>query len=77
MNHLKRNSVGYLPHMLFSLRISYYGFKLVFFGVLHAIFPFLFDDKSTRTIRQLNKMIELEVHNKNSRKIKEIIKESL
>ena len=77
MKHLKSNAIGYIPHMFFSFKLSYYGFKILFCGILHGIFPFLFVDQSSKAIRDLNNMLDKEHHNKNSRKIRKMIEDML
>ena len=39
MSHLKDNNVSYFKHMGMAWTLAKFGFKIAFYGMVHAIFP--------------------------------------
>ena len=52
MRHLKENNVTYLDHMKLAFSMARYGFKLLFFGVVHGIFPCFFHHSIRITVSE-------------------------
>jgi hypothetical protein len=52
-NHLKKNKIGYFSHLKRAMLI---GANMVFGGLfclIHSIFPFIFHDVATNTVKKI------------------------
>ena len=56
MKHLKDNNVTYFQHMAMSLTLAKFGLKILFFGIVHAILPNVFQDASGKTIKDAHRV---------------------
>ena len=68
--HLVQNNITYYKHLRFSLNNSIIMFKGGIKGILHGIFPGLYETFTKDTIDKLNKRMQIQI---NENKKKEII----
>lgn len=52
IDHLRKNNIGYFPHMLRAIRIAALASMAVPVLVIHSIFPFIFEDTGTKLLRK-------------------------
>lgn len=60
--HLREYDEGYFEHFLFSLTISIWLLLAAATLFLHAIFPFLFVEKTTRHIKKINQVMQIRLN---------------
>jgi len=60
-NHLKDCEEGYFEHLLFSLTISVWLIIAALTLAIHAIFPFIFIEKTTRHVKKINQVMQIRI----------------
>ncbi len=53
MKHLKEVNMSYLEHFAFALKNSYLLLLALFFLIVHAVFPFLFEKRASKIISKI------------------------
>ena len=64
MSHLKDNNVSYFKHMGMAFTLAKFGFKIAFYGMVHAIFPNMFHTQAGETVEKAHlKLVEMRLKN--------------
>ena len=64
MSHLKDNNVSYFKHMGMAFTLARFGFKIAFYGTVHAFFPNLFHTASGEAVEKAHlTLVEMRLKN--------------
>jgi uncharacterized protein YueI len=54
--HLKENDMNYFQHLWFALRLARKSFGCTIASIIHAFFPFILVDHTSKTINKMNEI---------------------
>ena len=60
MKHLEEQGMTYFEHYVRALKFALWSMKMYAVCIVHAVFPFWFEDTFSNEIKQLSKTIEEE-----------------